>query len=64
LLDFFDEDETLKIRIFLFSSQINSGQPQKVDCNDFGFFTLQEAGKLDLAPADRKIYSYLLKREF
>jgi len=61
LNEFFDEDESLKIRIFLFRCQIKHGEPKSLDCNDFGFYNLEEAGKLNLAPADKKIHSYLLK---
>lgn len=61
LSEFFDEDESLKIRIFLFRCQIKSTEPKNLDCNDFGFYSLAQVAKLNLAPADKKIYSYLLK---
>ena len=57
--EFFDEDQTLKIRIFLFRCHIAQGVPRACDCRDFGFFLFKELGDLDLAPADRKIYAYI-----
>jgi mutator protein MutT len=56
---FFDEDENLKIKVFLFACRIVSGTPQKKDCHDFGFFAFSEIEELNLAPADKKIYAYL-----
>lgn len=58
---FFDEDDQLRINIFLFACKIKAGTPRAEDCRDFGFFSLPEMEKLNLAPADKKIYSYLLK---
>jgi len=57
--DFSDEDEDLIIDISLFSCRVVSGSPSPKDCQDFGFFTFEEIGKLDLAPADIKIAAYL-----
>lgn len=57
--EFFDEDPTLKIRIFLFRCHILKGIPSAKDCAEFGFFDSSQVEELDLAPADRKIFVYL-----
>jgi 8-oxo-dGTP diphosphatase len=54
-----DEDQSLMIKVFLFSCSVIAGEPGAVDCQDFGFFTPSEAEELDLAPADKKILTYL-----
>ena len=59
LSEFFDEDENLRIKVFLFSCFIKEGRLSTKDCQDFGFFSLTEAEKIDLAPADKKILAYL-----
>ncbi|MCK5493693.1 MAG: hypothetical protein KAJ14_11345, partial [Candidatus Omnitrophica bacterium] len=56
---FFDENENLKIKIFLWSCKINQGIPKTKQCNDFGFFNIKEISSLNLAPADQKIFNYL-----
>ncbi len=56
---FVDENENLKIKIFLWSCKINKGILKAKQCNDFGFFNLKDIHTLNLAPADRKIYNYL-----
>lgn len=58
---FYDEDESLIIHIYLYQCRIVSGRIRARDCADFGFFSLKDIAKLDLAPADIKIYSRLLK---
>ena len=60
--EFFDEDDNLKIRIFLFECEIKGGNLQAKDCRDFGFFSLNQAKALCLAPADVKIFDYLFKK--
>ena len=62
LSEFFDQDQTLKIKIFLFRCQIKSGQPEALDCQGFGFFAFDQIEELDLAPADKKIYTYLKEK--
>lgn len=59
--EFFDEDENLKIRIFLFKCIIKEGAPIPRECEAFGFFDLNQIESLDLAPADRKILTHLKK---
>jgi len=56
---FYDENESLKIEVFLFSCRIKKGEPFRRDCQDFGFYSFREAKDLNLAPVDRKIYEYL-----
>ncbi len=57
--EFTDEDPTLKIHVFLFKCSVKGGEPRTKDCNDFGFFTESEIEDLDLAPADKKIFTHL-----
>ncbi|UCG34932.1 MAG: NUDIX domain-containing protein [Candidatus Omnitrophota bacterium] len=57
--EFRDEDQTLKIHVFLFKCLIKSGEPRAKDCKDFGFFTHAEIEGLNLAPADKKIFDHL-----
>lgn len=59
LRDFCDEDEMLKIKVYLFSCFIKGGIPKARECRDFGFFTLAQTEELNLAPVDRKIFDYL-----
>ncbi len=59
LTELSDEDQNLKIKVFLFACIIKRGTPKAVDCQNFGFFTLGEAQNLNLAPADKKILAYL-----
>lgn len=56
---FEDEIPTLKIIIYLYECRIVAGSPKALDVRDFKWIKLKEAGKLDLAPADRKILEYL-----
>jgi 8-oxo-dGTP diphosphatase len=60
---FYDEDETLIIHIYLYRCDIISGQIAARDCADFGFFPLPDIARLDLAPADKKIYYFLLRKK-
>jgi len=57
--DFFDENDNLKIKVFLFSCLTQEGVPKALDCQDFGFFTILQAQSLTLAPVDKKILHYL-----
>ena len=56
---FEDEDPTLKIKIFLHKCLIIDGEPKPLDCKELGFFSFEDIEKLDLAPADKKIFTYL-----
>jgi len=57
--EFFDENETLKIKVFLFLCNIEQGKAICQDCQDLGFFSAEKIEKLNLAPVDRKIFKYL-----
>jgi ADP-ribose pyrophosphatase YjhB (NUDIX family) len=56
---FEDEDPTLKIKVFLYECMIIDGEPKPLDCKDLGFFSFRDIERLDLAPADKKIFAYL-----
>ena len=59
LREFYDENDWLKIRVFLIRCSLESGVPKSKDCKDFGFFNLGDMAELDLAPVDRKIFEFL-----
>lgn len=54
-----DESEVLKINVRLYRCNIISGEPSALECRDWGWFSLEEALNLDLAPADEKAYRLL-----
>ena len=56
---FEDEDLTLKIKVFLYECIIVGGDAKPLDCKELGFFSFKDIEKLDLAPADKKIFAYL-----
>ena len=58
--EFYDEDDALIIKVFLVCCDIVGGEPQALDCQDWGFFSSQEIKKLALAPADKKICKKIL----
>jgi 8-oxo-dGTP diphosphatase len=60
---FYDEDERLKIKVHLCACSIIGGIPKAKECNNFGFFTLTEIRKLNLAPVDKKIFNYLISQK-
>ncbi len=62
--EFTDENENLKIKIFFFECDIDSGVVCAKDCQAFGFFSQAEVEALSLAPADIKIFSYLKKNGY
>ena len=64
LTTIYDEDKSLKIKVFLFSCSIIGGLPKAVDCKDFGFFAIHKIEELNLAPADKYIFQYLKKHIF
>lgn len=57
-----DEIPTLKIIIYLYACSIIAGVPHPVDCADVKWVDINELARLDLAPADRKILTWLQKR--
>ena len=60
LIDVFeDEIPVMKIFAYLYRCSITKGTPRCIECQKLEWLTLDEINFLDLAPADRKIYSYL-----
>ena len=58
---FEDEIPSLKINVYLYDILSFTGEAKLLECNELGFFKLEEAGKLNLAPVDKKIADYLIK---
>ncbi len=56
---FEDQAGELRIKVFLYDVEELSGETECIECNNFGFFSLEEAKELNLAPADKKIVDYL-----
>ena len=56
---FHDENESLRITVYLFDCAVKKGLPKAKDCNSLGFFSYKQAESLALAPVDRKILNYL-----
>ncbi|MBN3040054.1 MAG: (deoxy)nucleoside triphosphate pyrophosphohydrolase [Candidatus Omnitrophica bacterium] len=61
---FEDESPVLKIKVFLYLCRALEGKPSAQDCQDFGFFTLLDCQRLELAPVDKKIIDWLQKKYF
>ena len=59
---FEDEKSDMKIYVYLYRCSILSGTPRCIECQDMKWATVSEINALDLAPADRKIAAYLLKK--
>lgn len=59
---FFDEDPGLKITVFLYRCSILGGTLSAKECQAFGFFTINQMKKLNLAPVDLKIAQYLINK--
>lgn len=58
---FEDQNDILKIYVYLYLCKKVSGEIKAKDCNDFGFYTLNEVNNKELAPVDRKIYAFLTR---
>jgi mutator protein MutT len=58
---FEDEIPTMKIVVYLYSCSITRGTARCIECQDLKWATLKQIAELNLAPADRKICSYLNK---
>ena len=56
---FEDENETLKITVYLFKARIAGGSLRKIDCRDFCWTTIDKLGSFNLAPVDKKIARFL-----
>lgn len=63
LKQFFDQNEYLKIKVYLIECFLLEGVLKKKDCQNFGFFGIKEIEKLNLAPVDKKIFNYLKRGE-
>lgn len=61
LYNFEDEIPELKIVVYLFQCRIVDGSPRCIECQDFVWADLSGIEKLNLAPADRKIFQFLKK---
>jgi 8-oxo-dGTP diphosphatase len=59
---FEDEIPEMKIRIYLFSASIAGEEPRCLECQDLKWALLDEIETLELAPADKKIFLYLLEK--
>jgi 8-oxo-dGTP diphosphatase len=57
--EFRDQNRYLKIKVYLIHCLIKKGSPIARECFCFGFFSLREIEKLNLAPVDKKIFYYL-----
>lgn len=63
LIDIFeDEIPIMKITVYLYKCRIDRGTPRCIECQDLKWLDLDEIDALKLAPADRKIYTYLSTR--
>lgn len=58
---FEDENESLRIEVYLYEVLNFWGQIRRLECKDYGFFNTERIEKLNLAPVDKKIFSYLKK---
>ena len=56
---FEDEIPTMKITVYLYRCYITRGAPRCLECQNLKWARLKEIGSLKLAPADRKIYTYM-----
>jgi len=59
---FQDEISEMKIYVYLYACTIISGSPKCIECQELKWVTLDEANKLNLAPADKKMAGYLQRR--
>jgi mutator protein MutT len=60
---FEDQIPELKINVSLYKVLGFEGLIEALDCKAFGFFSLAEAKRLNLAPVDKKIADYLKKHK-
>lgn len=59
---FEDEIPSMKITVYLYKCSILRGEPQCLECQDFRWASIEEIRRLDLAPADKKILTWLDRR--
>ena len=60
---FEDEITTMKITVYLYKCYITKGTPRCIECQNLRWATIDAIGRLALAPADRKIHTYLSKEK-
>ena len=56
---FEDELPDLKIYVYLYECEIYSGSPKSLECEDWGWVSLEKIEDLSLAPLDQKIFTWL-----
>ena len=56
---FYDENEKMQIKVYLFESKIVKGNPQPLECKEFKIVYIDELDNFDLAPVDKKIALFL-----
>ncbi len=60
---FEDEIPTMKITVYLYQCYKIRGTAHCLECQDLKWATIKQIGSLNLAPVDRKIYTYLTKNK-
>ncbi len=58
---FSDEIPSLKIKVYLYKVDIFKGTVKALESQDWVFVGIRNMNKLNLAPVDKKIYSYLCR---
>ena len=56
-----DEIPTMKIAVYLYKCSILNGEPRCLECQNLKWANIAEIQKLALAPADKKILTWLEK---
>ncbi|MCD6583943.1 MAG: (deoxy)nucleoside triphosphate pyrophosphohydrolase [Candidatus Omnitrophica bacterium] len=56
---FYDENEKMRIKVYLFESRIVKGDPQPLECQDVKIIDIEELDNFALAPVDKKIALFL-----
>ncbi len=59
---FEDENSMMKITVYLYLCYITRGSPRCIECQNLRWATIDAIGRLALAPADRKIHTYLSEK--
>ena len=59
---FEDENTMMKITVYLYLCYITRGSPRCIECQNLRWATIDAIGRLTLAPADRKIHTYLKEK--
>lgn len=60
---FEDEIPGLKINVYLFDCKIKKGTPKPLDCQEVRWSNLNQLKRLNLASADKKVLSWLVRRQ-